>query len=272
MIYDAENNVIDWNEVSTIEEISRLKEINQNQLYHKEGNAFNHTKMVTEEMIKLINNQPIDRFLDPDYRTILVLAALLHDVGKYTTSQLGPDGLWHNPNHAIEGEKIAKDILEKYNLCNKMWYQAILSLVRYHMQPLYIGESGNRLLKIVNKLKGISFVELVWLKRCDCRGAIMEYDDGCEQKLNNVLDLYYNVCSYPAGTLVTIKKIKDLKFSGYHPVGIDEGYTNSGKLFAPVTIDWRTYVGRNFSTSPVKKIIDRNHFETENSIYEIYQI
>ena len=114
MIYDAENNVIDWDEVSTIEEISRLKEINQHQLYHKEGNAFNHTKMVTEEMIKLINNQPNDRFLDPDYRTILVLAALLHDVGKYTTSQLGPDGLWHNPNHAIEGEEIAKDILEKY--------------------------------------------------------------------------------------------------------------------------------------------------------------
>lgn len=272
MIYDAENNVIDWNEVSTIEEISRLKEINQNQLYHKEGNAFNHTKMVTEEMIKLINNQPNDRFLDPDYRTILVLAALLHDVGKYTTSKLGPDGLWHNPNHAIEGEEIAKYILEKYDLCNKMWHQAILSLVRYHMQPLYIGESGNRLHKLVNKLKGISFIELVWLKRCDCRGAIMEYDDNYEQKLDDVLDLFYNVCSYPAGTLVTIKKIKDTKFSGCHPAGIDEGYTNSGKLFAPVTIDWRTYIGRNFSTSPVKKIIDRNHFETENSIYEIYQI
>ena len=272
MIYDAEKNIVDWDEVSKIEEITRLKEINQNQLYHKEGNAFNHTRMVTEAVIELINNKPNNRFLDPDYRTILVLAALLHDVGKYTTSILGPDGLWHNPDHAIEGEKIAKNILEKYDLCNKMWHQAILSLVRYHMQPLYIGESENRLLKLVNKLKGISFVELVWLKRCDCRGAIMEYDDGCERKLDNVLDLYYNICSYPAGTLVAIKKIKDLKFSGNHPNDIDEGYINSGKLFAPIAIDWRVYVGRDFSTSPVKKIIDKNHFETENSIYEIYCI
>ena len=64
----------------------------------------------------------------------------------------------------------------------------------------------------------------------------MEYYDGCDQKLDNVVNLYYNVCSYPAGTLVTIKKIKDLKFSGNHPNGIDEGYINSGKLFAPIAI------------------------------------
>lgn len=272
MIYDAINNTIDWKELQSIEEINRLKDIPQNEIWHKEGNVYIHTCLVTQAMLDYINDNEDLRFTDSDYRQILVYSALLHDVGKYVTSILGEDGLYHNPNHANEGVKIVEQVLDTLGV-NKLLHKSIISLVKYHMQPLYISTSKNpekALFKLINKLDSISFEELVILKRCDCKGAYTDEPNTNDEDLNKVLDLYHELC-YPAGTYVSIKKIESLNYKDGHPNNINEGYTNDGKLLAPVTVGWRTSI-RHFSTSPVKKIIDKFHFETENSIYEIYEI
>jgi hypothetical protein len=66
----------------------------------------------------------------------------------------------------------------------------------------------------------------------------------------------------------TLTKIKDLQFSGEHPNGIDEGYTTTGILFIEPVVGKHCVVG-DLRTTKVVKIIDKNTFETQNSIYKL---
>lgn len=279
-IYNSETNTVFWDKLLEIPEFKKLSKTPQNALWHKEGDAFTHTRMVTKCMLQYIEDCDNLRFEDPDYREILVFSALLHDIGKAVATEKGEDGLYHCKDHAIKGVSIAERILNTYmcdiKVTNK---EAILSLVRNHMQPLYILQKKNSksaILKLANDLKGIDFESLLLLKKCDCEGSIPEKDDRHEETLNSVRELYYEVCSYPAGTKVQLCKLKDSGTCSYkpgcHPNGINAGYIAHGCLVFPVTVGFRTCLGLRFSTSPVVKIIDKNHFQTRNSVYEIVEL
>lgn len=278
LLYDAKTNIVHWDEVLKIPEFQALQETPQNVLWHKEGNAYIHTCMVTQRMLDYINKSENVRFLDLDYRKILVYAALLHDVGKaVTTKKDEKDGLYHCKDHAIKGVPIAEHVLNTYVFdVDDTFKKSILSLVRYHMQPLYIlnkRDCKSAILKLANNLEYIDFETLLLLKQCDCEGSIMETPDNYQEVLKKVKELYFEVCSYPAGTRVYLEKLEDADTCDYepgnHPNGINVGYIAVGYLCCPVTIGYRTYIGWDFSTSPVVKIIDRNHFQTMNSVYKI---
>lgn len=280
-LYNPKTNTVFWDALLKIPEFKALSETPQNILRHKEGSAYIHTCMVTKGMLKYIERSDNFRFQDPDYREILVFAALLHDIGKSVTTEKGEDGLYHCKDHAIKGVPIAKHILDTYasNIIPE-FKKAILSLVRYHMQPLCIlsyKNSKSAILKLANNLKYIDFESLLLLKKCDSEGSIFETDDHHEEILNRVRKLYYDVCSYPEKTKVQLIKLKDIDTCNYkprnHPNKINTGYITQGYLYLPVTIGYRTTLSRNFfSTSPVVKIIDKNHFQTQNSIYEMVEV
>jgi hypothetical protein len=67
---------------------------------------------------------------------------------------------------------------------------------------------------------------------------------------------------------ITLTKIKELE-DATHPFNIEEGYSRRGELISEPEIGQRFYVGWNWSTSPVREIIDENTFKTLNSIYKI---
>lgn len=208
-IYNSETNTVYWDELLKIPEFKALSETPQNVLWHKEGNTFVHTCMVTKCMLKHIEHDDNLRFQDSDYKEILVFAALLHDVSKAVTTEKGEDGLYHCKDHAIKGVSIAEHILDTYvSDIQPEYKKAILSLVRYHMQPLYIlkhRNSKSAILKLANSLEYIDFESLLLLKQCDCEGSIFEENDQYQETLNRVRELYYKVCSYPAKTKVWIK-------------------------------------------------------------------
>lgn len=275
IIYNPKTNKLDWSKLKNIPEIYRLNEIPQNEKWHKEGNAYIHTCAVTQAMIDYINFSDNPKLLDEDYRQILVFAALFHDIGKYKTTYSGEDGLYHCPNHAQESINIINEIFDLYDLgIHDMLKDSIISLVRYHMHPLYLSLDvyfTKKMYKLMNKLNKISFEELLILKRCDIEGSINDEIENSLQYLD-IIESRYKENYITSGCKVKIKKIKSLKYQDGHPNDINEGYIAEGILFVPVTIGWRTYVGKNFSTSPVTKIIDKNHFQTENSIYEIIEL
>lgn len=278
-LYDSESNIVYWDNLLKISEFKALSETPQNVLWHKEGDAFKHTCMVTQCMLNHINLGEDRLCKDSDYREILVYSALLHDIGKTVTTVKGEDGLYHCPNHAIKGVSIASNILIKY--VPKIEYYVkvvILNLIRYHMQPLYILNQKSpkvAILKLANNLEYIGMEALLLLKKCDCEGSIPEKYDNSLETLEEVRKLYYDVCSYPKGTYVTIEKIGDMCTCSYtpgnHPNGINIGYKVDGILQHPVTKGLRTSLGFRFSTSPVTKIVDKNHFQTKNSEYKIIE-
>ena len=112
-----------------LEVLIDLEKIEQNKKYHPEGNVWNHLKQVVDTAAKI-----------KDYandKGTFMLGALLHDLGKGTTTKKNKQGRLISYNHDTEGEKIADKILTYYGYKDEE-KQRILNLVRYHMHHLYI--------------------------------------------------------------------------------------------------------------------------------------
>lgn len=277
-LYDSTENTFHWEKLDLIPEIEKLKQTPQNEIWHKEGNAFVHTCMVVQSALDHISNETIDYLASPEIREILVYAALLHDVGKAFTTKKGEDGLYHASNHAIKSAEIAKDLLVKLEVDEHL-HTAIISLVRWHMQPMYILEQTNpekAILKLANNLNEVNVELLILLKQCDCEGSIYDKDDHRDEILQKVRDIYYDKITYKRGETVKITKLSDNDtcsyVPGHHPNGINTGYEKIGRLIEPITKGHRVYLGLGFSTSPVVEIVSKNCFKTRNSVYEITEV
>ena len=263
-IYDPFTNKCDWKLIESDKLLSELKNIQQNQKWHKEGNVYTHTCMVVQELLNVLDTIP-----QYDLREILFYAALLHDVGKLTTTTCDSNGIYHAKGHAEAGLKLAEKWLEIHNI---NYSNQILPLIKHHMNIGYVITSKNKyndLLNIINEIEVVPFRYVILLKKCDYRGSWTDVSDNFEERLDLLLDYYYENFSFKPGDLVQITKISDDKFNGIHPNGIDKGYVTSGKLLESITVGLGTFIGRYFHTSSVVKIIDKNHFKTLNSTYKI---
>lgn len=112
-----------------LESLINLEKIEQNKKYHPEGNVWNHLKQVVDAAAKI-----------KDYandKSSFMLGALLHDLGKGTTTKKNKQGKLISYNHDIEGEKIADKILTYYDYKDDE-KKRVLNLIKYHMHHLYI--------------------------------------------------------------------------------------------------------------------------------------
>lgn len=94
---------------------------------HPEGDVWNHTRNVCVSAARIARNQ----HLSHDDRLLLMLSALLHDVGKPTTFQQRADGSVFMPNHAEKGARIAEVFLQKMRAPISV-SKAAAALVRCH--------------------------------------------------------------------------------------------------------------------------------------------
>ena len=115
---------------------AELPRTQQDPEYHGEGDAWTHTKLVCENLVRL----DAFRRLDETRRTELFIAALLHDVGKTKTTTLR-DGRPVSPHHGQVGMQIARQMLwVDCDLAGKAEAQRIREticlLIRYHTAPV----------------------------------------------------------------------------------------------------------------------------------------
>lgn len=160
--------------------VSAMSKTQQNPRYHAEGNVWIHTKMVIESLVK----EPEYRSLNERQRQELFIAALLHDVGKISTTKL-ENGEWTSPNHAIVGANIVRDLLwREYGLCGtkelQNFRETICLLVRYHMTAPYIFESDDPAFRLIKTASNgelapdFSLELLLILSKADIEGKISE--------------------------------------------------------------------------------------------------
>ena len=81
----------------------QMKQTPQSPIFHGEGDVYTHTMMVCDALKTL----PEYMELNETQQNILYIAALLHDIGKISTTVF-QDGDWHSPHHAIKGSKMAR--------------------------------------------------------------------------------------------------------------------------------------------------------------------
>ncbi len=108
--------------------LTDLIDVPQSPVHHPEGNVWNHTMLV-------VDNAAARKQLSRDPRA-LMWGALLHDLGKITTTKLRK-GRITAYEHDVAGEKLARDFLRACT-GDEEFIKRVCALVRWHMQVLYV--------------------------------------------------------------------------------------------------------------------------------------
>ncbi|WP_444997399.1 AAA family ATPase [Aliikangiella sp. IMCC44359] len=152
--------------------LTQLESVEQDPEWHAEGNVYIHTNMVLAELYVLLENEA--RHINGKKRQMLILGALLHDVGKTVrTKEVEINGVVRTvcPQHESIGRSyLAFKLMALALSFEVVWH--ILGLVGEHHMP--------KLLVVKNKNKGeylslsrrADLELLYWLEVADMRGRI----------------------------------------------------------------------------------------------------
>lgn len=165
--------------------LASMAETPQEREYHGEGDVLTHTKLVCEALIQDERYQAES----DEGKTVLFLAALLHDAGKIKRTK-EEDGKIVSPKHSFTGSVMAREFLWKeLGLCGsaekRSLRESVCALVKYHSFPPYAikeEDAERRLLQIasVGELAPLFSVKrLCILERADALGRIAKDTDEC---------------------------------------------------------------------------------------------
>ena len=140
-------------------EVEAMKGISQPELYHPEGDAFEHTTLMLINMVL------------PDVE--LAWAVLLHDVGKPVTLKTDENNVEHFFFHDKEGTLIAEQILKRLKFPNTS-IKRICFAIKNHMRYAFIQKMKTAKLKRLIAEPTFSLeIELHRLD-CSCSNKLMD--------------------------------------------------------------------------------------------------
>ncbi len=131
----------------TFPEIAQLRGKIQPTAFHPEGDAYEHTLNLLDEVAQL-NPRPLVRF-----------AALMHDIGKGTTP---PRMLPHHYKHEKRGLEVLKEMNQRMTL-PKEWKKSAAFVIREHMRAPRLEKAG----KIVDLLLSLNALAIGVKGFCD---------------------------------------------------------------------------------------------------------
>ena len=145
-------------------ELKALIGVEQNPLYHAEGDVWNHTMMVLDEAASLRHKAE-----NPYW---FMLSALVHDFGKALCTA-NKDGVLHAYSHETEGLPLAEAFLHRITRENKL-ISYVKNMTLLHMKPNTMAHA-NSAPKTTTKLfdQSIDPEGLICLALADDRGRIM---------------------------------------------------------------------------------------------------
>lgn len=148
--------------------LDRLTSTEQDPLWHAEGNVAVHTDLVLTEAYRLAKAEA----LDPDTRLTLILAALLHDIGKPLTTRRAEDASGQtriiSPRHADRGRSYLAYRLPELEL-SAVVQREVLAMVGHHHDLGRTFEVGT--LAAYRRLaRQVDLRQLYLLEQADLRG------------------------------------------------------------------------------------------------------
>lgn len=128
--------------------IRKMEQTQQYPVWHGEGDVLAHTKMVAAALTAL----PAYISADEETRKMLLLSAILHDIGKLHTTRW-EDGRWTSHGHARAGAYMARRILwQDSGLCGtpekQQLRESVCSLILYHGLPAHAIDEPDGLLRL----------------------------------------------------------------------------------------------------------------------------
>lgn len=182
---DKLNITANWSYILGLEMFNVLTVTPQSPKWHSEGECvMDHVRLCVDKAIEYFTSP--SHFIDFDDDTVetILLAVLFHDIGKATTTVLGDDGLYHNYNHAIVGEKITREYLWDLGYFKREY---ICKMVRYHMKPIEIVNDEHWLEKMFDlAMECGGLRNLCFVKMFDLQGSEPTVKGASEK---NLLDM-----------------------------------------------------------------------------------
>lgn len=173
--------------VQILPELVELKNTEQSKVHHPEGNVFTHTRLALDSVtgFDICENPSLE----------LLLAIILHDIGKYKTTEhsfteLGEIEI-HSYEHENIGAEIAKKILTRMKFSSET-IDKVVWLVQNHMRIHYFSEMKKS--KKVKLIEHEYFDDLFKLSEADILGSGVRYLD--DDKFNNSKEIINFIKDY----------------------------------------------------------------------------
>lgn len=169
-------------------ELKALIGTKQNELYHQEGDVWDHTMLVLDEAAKLRSRakQPL----------FFMMSALCHDFGKPLSVSVDENGTVHNYGHETAGLPAVGNFLERLTSDKKL-AKYVLNMTELHMQP-NIKAANKSKIKSTNKMFDMSVepFDLILLAECDSLGKLPSGGSNTDF-LADRLNVYRKMMSVP---------------------------------------------------------------------------
>ena len=159
--------------------LSQTRGVPQDAAWHSEGDVFTHLGLAAREAALAAGD------LDAETREVVVLAALLHDVGKVTHTVVTPQRIT-SQGHAEAGVEPARELLQGIGAPAAV-ITRILPLIREHMA--HVSTQGTPSRPAVSRLarrleqSGATLADWARVVDADCRGRIPAKPSPAEQWL-----------------------------------------------------------------------------------------
>jgi len=181
---------IDWERLTdNFSWLSDMKGVEQDPLWHSEGDVYIHTKMLIEALVS--SNEY--KLLTEQQQHILFASAIFHDIEKRSTTvreMVDGEERIRSPRHAKRGESTVRSMLYKEWETPFKIREQIAKLVRFHGFPLFILERDKPERDIIKASLVVDTSLLYLLAKADVLGR------KCVDKENILLDieLFKEVC------------------------------------------------------------------------------
>lgn len=199
--------------------IKEYKNTIQDPIWHAEGDVHIHTDMVLTELYKLLESKEWKKYNQPNFRRILILAALLHDYGKPSTTFTCKDtGRIKASKHEEVGRNLLVLPLLELDLPQHEYLQ-ILNLVGLHQRPKLLVIKDEPMYKYL-ALNENFFIDLMYiLELADLRGRT------CIDKEESIMYLeewYKKAKEYCKDQTDQLVNINSMINTAMHKVGRDD--------------------------------------------------
>ena len=184
-------------------ELERMQGVEQNPQFHPEGDVWVHTMRVLDQAASLRDKAR--------HQLYFMLSALMHDLGKITSSQVQPDGRITSYMHPEAGVPLAEQQLARLTNDAKLTAY-VRNMVLLHMRPctLAAGQSRPKKTRMLFD-ESICPEDLILLSMADAFGCGENRHFGAGPYLAERLEDYYEIMKQPMVTG------QDLIRAGYHP-------------------------------------------------------
>lgn len=147
----------------------------QDPRFHPEGNVWNHSLLSLDAAVQLLKQTAFPE----DSKLAILLASLLHDIGKSTTTTKDSSGI-HSRGHEEAGKNIAAQLLSSFTL-PKLLVTKVIHIIEEHLKPRQLYDAlqrkeisekqyANAVRRLLKRLHPASWNELLVVSQADKDG------------------------------------------------------------------------------------------------------